>query len=395
MAGTIIGKIDCRTSLVANADYRQQEAFKMVYDFFQQMVAAGYATRIALQYGDTNDPITGAGSGTDYWDGANPFGENAFVLYRMNGLTSGNSQSARNGSTLPDFDYYVLIQWADGDAFGTSPGNPGLIDAATSDGVAIAVAVRDDGGDPWNGTSNDDGSDTKGATVWTAGASTLHVYPISNTYTGGSHTTNKQNMRRIEDFSAAADARVSLIGNADSFMTLSDDGDDFGYALMYVGVYTPRPGLTPSIPLVCLHQIDSTPWADGTGTTWGSTAGNSTYEGGVLGTLLTDLMGPLSVGQGVTGVSELTSQPNSQFDPPIYDSFPVRILQRGVGRVGYVGDLDTDLIKVSYGMAVPSVSEDGAFLHVGSSTRAELKYVLAWSGGHMPGSNMTRDGVTF
>ena len=395
MAGTIIGKIDCRTSLVSGADLRQQEVFKMVYDFFQQMVSAGYATRIALQYGDTNDPVTGAGSGTDYWDGTSPFGENAFALFRVNGLTSGNSQSARNGSTLPDFDYYVLIQWADGDSFGTSPGNPGLINAATSDGVAIAVAVREDNGSPWNGTTNNNGADTKGSVVWTAGASVLHTFPISNTYTGGSHLTNKQNMRRIDDFGTNLNARVSLVGNADSFVILSDNGDDFYGNLMYIGVYNPRPGLSPSIPLVCVHQSTDLPWTDGAGITWGTTVSSGVNEGGILGTLLTDLMGPLSLGQDVSGALNITTQPNSQFDPPEYDSFPIRVLQRGTGRTGYVGDLDTDLIKIGYGMPVPSMSEDGTKVYLGSATRAELKYIMAWSGSHMLGSNMTRGGVTF
>lgn len=54
-----------------------------------------------------------------------------------------------------------MCQWADTNLFGAAPGNPALLNGATTDGVGIQVAFRDDGGNPWNGTSNFNGADTK------------------------------------------------------------------------------------------------------------------------------------------------------------------------------------------------------------------------------------------
>lgn len=386
MAGTPVGKVECyHTNTGANGN---QEAFKNLYDFFNsQMVGAGYATRIALQYGSS-------GTGTDYHDGANPFGENAFALFRMDGLNSGNSSSARNGSTLPDFDYYVLMQWADTDSFGTSPGNPGLADAASAiDGVAISVAVRTDGNSPWNGSTNNNGTDTKGSAVWTAGASVVHILPISNSFTGGTHLTNKENMRLLADISSTT--RVSMIGTADSFIILVDAGAAGAYVAHYFGIYTPRSGLSPSLPITGVSPSIATglPWADGTGTTWGTTTGGGTNEGGVLGTLLTDLMGGVSVGQDVVGVFGL--QPNNELATPEYDAFPIRAIQRGTGRTGYVGDLETGLVESVYN--VPTNSSNAALsrAYFGSATQGSLHLAVAWGGATSPGTGATRAGVTF
>jgi hypothetical protein len=394
MAGTVIGKVDMKFQSIPE-NLLVQEAFKNFFDFFEQMVAAGYATRIALQWGSTTSPVSGSsGLGTGYWDSAASFGENSFALYRMNGLASGNTQSARNGTTLPDFDYYVLFQWSVTSLFGASPGDPGLLNASTSDGLAVAIAVREDGGNPWNGTSVNDGTDSKGATVWTAGGSVLHVMPISNTYTAGSHTTNKENMRGVFD-SGTITTRFHLVGNADSFMTVVDVSDDGSYVSSYFGVYSPRPGLNPSLPLACVSQNATLPWTDGTVTSWGSTAGNGANEGGVLGELLTDLMGPLSVGQLVAGVLEAEAQPNAQFSPAKFDSFPIRVIQRGTGRTGYVGDLDSGLIQVTYGTRSNSMSSDGAWGYFSTTTQNVIHLAVAWGGGAAPGSGSNRAGTTF
>ncbi len=395
MAGTPIGKVDCRfTAVTSRADLMQQECFKVTFDFFEQMVVAGYATRIALQYGATDDPETGGGSGTNFWDEGTSFGENAFAVYRMDGLTSGNTQSARNGTDLPDFDYYVLIQWADGASFGASPGNPGLLDAGTLDGVAIAIAVREDGGNPWNGTTNNNGADTKGSAVWTAGASVLHVMPISNTYTGGSHTTNKENMRKVFDFLGSEGSRVSFIGTADSFIILSDPSGQGEYTASYFGIYEPRPGLSPSLPLCAISTVTALPWADGTSTSWGTTTGDNSNEGAVLGALLTDLMGPVSLGQEVVGVLDAFAQPNTQFDPPKYDTFPIRVIQRGTGRIGYVGDLEPGLVQVTYEAPTNGVSPSGDWAYFGDTYQA-IHLAVAWGGGAAPASNTGRSGRTF
>lgn len=388
MAGTPIGKIDCQiTALSASGN---QEAFKNLYDFFEQMVTANYATRIALQYG-------ASGTGTDYHDGANPFGENAFAVYRMDGSTSGNTASDRDGVTLPDFDYYIFFQWADAATFGTSPGNPGRIDGATGDGLGVAMAVRADGGDPWNGTTNNNGTDTKGATVWTAGASTLYVTPLSNG-PFGSHLTNKENTRRILDVTTSG-ARVSMIGTADSVVFLSDVSDDGSFQACYLGVYYPLTGLSPSVPLCAVIPSYTTtlPWADGSGIRWpaadASYTGAAANGGGVLGAFLAEGMTPLSLGQ---NMPEFGVQPNSEPATAELDDFPVRVIQAGYGdNNGYVGDLEVGLSGVVYNVVTGSTNAALTRAYFGGTTQATIHLSVPWDGTTTPGTTATRAGVTF
>jgi hypothetical protein len=389
MAGATVGKVNCYHPLNSAAN-QQQEGFKNCFDFMEQMVTAGYATRIALQYG-------ASGTGTGYHDEAAPFGENAFMLYRMNGAGSGNSDSRRDGADLPDFDYYVLFQYAETASFGTSPGNPGKSNNSTQDGLAVAVACRADGASPWNGTTNNDGTDTKGAAVWTAGGSTLFIFPISNGYTGGTHLTNKENMKEVHDFTGTTTQQCHHVGNADSIILFNDTGHDGTYFVTYIGIYSPRNGLTPAVPLVCAsHESTVFPWTDGASVIWGTTTGATAYEGGVVGQLAADLMSPLSIGHGVTGVLTPEAQPNCQFDPPKYDVFPYRVAQRGSGRNGYVGDWDPSLVNVTYGAPTNSTDANGNWCYIGAAAEDNYKLAIAWDSSVGPPSALVgREGETF
>jgi hypothetical protein len=392
MAGTPIGKID--QDMAVAAPNCNQELFKNCFDFFEQMVTAGYATRIALQYG-------ASGTGTDYHDGANPFGENAFFVYRMDGATSGNTASDRDGVTLPDFDYYVLVQWADAAAFGTTPGNPGKLNDAVADGVGIAVAVREDGTSPWGGTTNNDGTDTKGATVWTDGGSTVHVFPTSNEILRGVTVTNKENLRLLIDFTSTG-GRVHMVGDADSFAILLDGSDDTSYAVTYFGVYYPLPGLTPSMPLVCLSSTANSVWSEAVA--WGSNTGNGTYEGGVLGAHLADGMVWPTTGWTAFGILEDALQPSTESGSSVHDALPIRVVVSSVAtstygsprnRSGYVGNVNTNVMLMVDNVASESTNVALTRAYFGSSTAANTKHSVPWDGVTVPGSTLTRAGVTF
>ncbi len=392
MAGSIVGKVNCYlTPTVAKT--QQQEGFKGLFDFMEQMVTAGYATRIALQWGLVAAPY---GLGTGYHDSAAAFGENAFAVYRMNGASSGNTDSRRDGADLPDFDYYVLIQWADTSVFGAAPGDPGKISAATSDGCAISVAARADGTSPWAGGTANDGTDSKGATVWTAGGSTLLAYPLSNAYTGGSHLAAAENMQRLWDVTGTGVQMIHMVGNADGFVLVYDSGADGSMIVHYFGIYDPRAGLTPDMPLVCISSTTAFPWPDGTATIWGNLAGNLASEGAVVGELASDLMSHLSIGLAVHGVLQIYAQPNTQFDPPRFDTFPIRIIQRSAGRSGYVGDIDPTLLTVCFGAPTNSLSADGLWAYMGSTTENQYKAALVWDTSiGVPTSKIGRQGQEF
>jgi len=157
--GTLVGNADVSFNFASSPD-ANQAVFTAIWRFFNGVMrSSSYAQLVAVNYG------SGGGS-TNYADENNPFGENAFQVWRL-----------PSGSSLCPVDVYVMFQWADSSAFGSSPGDPGLLNGGTADGVGVAVAYRDDGGSPWNGTTVGSGSDTKGTPVWTEGTSKLRIFP--------------------------------------------------------------------------------------------------------------------------------------------------------------------------------------------------------------------------
>lgn len=173
MSGTIRGRIgiwfpgegaDGDTSVEAVI---AQGVFTNLYEFFD---AHPNATILATQFGSGGDENISSGT-----PGIGLFGEdpqhwmrNAFFLVRMEPTGSRS------------FPYYLLWQWADNDNFGDSPGNPASIDDDSNGrdlSIGVALAVGEGGDDPdfnpWTGSMNADGADTKGSTVWDAPAGTV------------------------------------------------------------------------------------------------------------------------------------------------------------------------------------------------------------------------------
>lgn len=393
MAGTPVGSVDHLIPNNLSVADGQQNFFKIVYDFFNvTMVGAGYATRMNLSFG-------AGGTGTDFHDGANPFGENAWALFRM------DSSASRPGGGSALGDYYVLLQWADSDSFGLSPGDPGQIQGGIGDGVAIAAAFREDGGDPWaaRGTAHDnnDGTDRKGLVagtgpVWVPGASTVHVLSVANS-PGGADATNKDNMHRIDDLSSSNTfARIHCVGDADSFFITVDVGDNGTYGgTIFTGLYTPRDGLTVPYPIVSLGEETALPFSEGT-QVYGTVNGTSNNEGGLVGRLISDGVGPF----GLQGTDPLlftasgTFQPNQQSDPPELDGLPIRLARLG-NRVGYVGNIETNVMAAVFNIASNQNNIGFTRAYFGSSNSLSLKLSVPWTGVAAPGLNGTRGGIQF
>jgi hypothetical protein len=396
MAGTPIGSIDHLIGdgiIAPGSPELNQAAFKIIFDFMQQMVTAGYATRIALQYGSTSytpGVLNTWGTGTDFYDGATPFGEGAFAVYRMNGFTSGNTSSARNGTDLPDFDYYILIQWYDYYTWGTAPGGPAEMDSGTgSDGVGYQLAVREDGASPWNGTTNNDGTDTKGDPVWADGGSTAHVLPYENGPGKNNGTSRESCMRIFLDLYSEYD-RIHCVGTADSVIFFGSDGDDGGYACSYGGIFEPTSGLSLSLPLVMLWQQSNLPFSDTQ--IYGD---NGNYKGGLLAD---ESLGVsrFMVGQWVAGTYNTNFIGNSEPTTPELDEYPTRIQCRDPNKIGYVGDLEIGLCGTVYHNVVQDTNAALTRAYLGSAgVSAEMRMTVAWDGSTAPGTTMSRAGVQF
>lgn len=388
MAGTVVGKVGCRIGDgVLDPPNVNQAAFKVLYDFFAgPMTTAGYAQIHALNYGT-------AGTGTGFFDEAAPFGELAFFVVRMLGSLSGNAASART------LDYYLLFQWADTSTWaGAAPLGPGRLAGSTStDGVGFAAAIREDGGDPWNGTTLVNGADAKGSPVWTAGASTLHVLDVSNT-TGGSYAVAKDNLlRAFNDYSATnIQARVHMLADADTILFIGDELDQGFEQVNYVGLYEPAPALVCPLPLIAMSTTLKALQDSGSTNAHGSTIGTGTKEGGVLTNTLANGVVPYYRGQSVQVFQSLQFQPSGQVDgDPKYVETPVRIAVTTPAK-GYLGNFDSDMLRYIIGPPIHQISADSTRTYFGDPALDVIRASVPWNPAvPAPRVPVSREGVEF
>ncbi len=190
----------------AHGSYMSNEMFVTLFNFFSSATAQslGIQRRAYFQGGQSQNlcyPMLEfmtasqwAGTGTGYWDQANPMGNHAWAAFEF---------------TLGSPSFWIFMQWGattgatgggsgeqgyfTSQAFGLSGsggqasgslGNPYASDASNIGGhtaltvaghtrlagCGISVAFMNDGSSPWNGTINNNGADTKGAPLWKASA---------------------------------------------------------------------------------------------------------------------------------------------------------------------------------------------------------------------------------
>lgn len=393
MAGTVRGRIECLSN-TGNQYLNGQELFTNIYQFLKtQLEPAGVVTEIARNNG-------ASGTGTDFHNQANPFGNNAWYVFRWNSSTQGNPTASR---TWP---WYMLVQWfrADQAGFGTSPGNPGLIDAAvnlggSSSGVAIACAIGIGGDEnPWNGTTAL-GSATKGSSVWKVptGGTSVMVWPRSNNAgdmasTNGTHMTNKENTQAIWGKNGnGVQLRYHILADSDSFIWIGDDDNDGFYNGMYNGVYIPRSGISATHPFI---QISANPVSSYAANVQ---IGALTGIGGVtLGAI--SAVGSRGCRQMIMGRYDefftTTTQPNQAFNPAQYDEFPLSFgYYEFASHFGYLGQVE--FLRETFNIANLSTNSDSSRAFLGNPSNNTIKWSVPWSAAVVPGSGTTRTGTNF
>ena len=364
MAGTPHGRIESVSTTTTQAGTR--DSFVLMKEAFD---AHPNTTRIASQYGLS-------ASGFDFTDGTNPAGENAFCVWRFDSAS---------------MVFYVLLQWSYNSSFGASPGNPG--DSPDGFGTCVQVAMDTSGGNPWNGDSDDDGTDAKGATVWTANGGTLLVFPRGNGV-GGSFATNKEACIKVMTWSPAS-GRYQVVMDDDGFVIAQDAGNNGGYNyLTYFGPYTPLDGITADAPYVMIQTNIAATHA--VTTSIGTLANSSTtVEGGVAHPNAAKGVRTFRIDRLAQILTDTETQPNGaksgKFDaiaPTInlYDP-------QGAGTYGAVGTP----AGVKEICQVPTHESDSGRTKVaiGGTTSALVKWFIDWDGTTKPGSGTDRDGVTF
>lgn len=389
MAGTVLGSVDHVLSIAASGSI--QEQFTNLFRFLNGPLRSGsYVDLVALQYG--SNPAGSPAAGSNYHNERNPFGDNAFACFRWRSGSVGADGPSRRRAR----DFYMLCQWSWG-TFGASPGNPGKIYAG-SPGLGLAIAWRDDGVSAWNGTSNADGTDTKGSVVWTSGSSVVHVLPRSNN-AGGSHNLLKENTVGFPQ-STTNPTRYHFLADRDGLLIMGDNSDNASYDYMlYVGAYEPisssqfvtSSGGNMQMPMVMIGANGAFPF--GISTTYGDLAGNATTQGGIVGprTGSAEVRTVRMDRYSNNLLSNTSLQPNQQFDPNAYDEFKIPVMLFEAPQFGHVGYLD--MITETYNVPVHSTNADFTKATFGAGGNV-INLVAPWSGS-APGSTSTRQGRQF
>lgn len=377
------------------------EAFVNLHDFLSSTCAPLGVTRIACSSGSL-------GLGMSYWDTLSSASNNAWATFRFGSATT---------------PFYVLIQYTESASLGASPGNPGLSDAGASDTyrLAVQVAMREDGGVAWNGTTNNNNTDTKGTPVWTAGGSRLHVFPRSNAPTG-SHVSSMQNMHSfmrstglfsVSDLFNMSEGGTGAVthwyADENNLLFLTDPGALGNFAGVFFGKYLPRADIAAAYPYAMLgwfqSSADQSPFK--IGSIYGSTGGSittNTFAGGVIHP---------SSSYGVRTFSAVLHElfHQSRFHPNRsiitasnrYDEHrPMIVMNEEPNHYGYIGTT-SDFFRIGWGMPTGAVSSSGDWAAFNLSFAFSLnrpwntyhKIIVPWTGSVAPYSLTSRQGLQF
>lgn len=380
MSGTLHGSIEHYITEPIYGNLRNMFAAVVRYfDGHSQM------TRIASQKG------SGSGGTGDIagWTGdTNYSGLNAFGVWRWDRV---------DGAKV-----YILLQWTDNTtAFGASPGGPGkIINGNMYQTIGIQMALDTSGGNPWNGgagNSDNDGLDSKGATVWAANGGTLVVWPRANGVAGSGVTTKEYCAALVGGSISTTNNRFQILSDDDAIWIAADHGNNGGYnSLFYFGSYTPRSGITPTTNagyvMICHTGTDtaSVPWD----TDIGTTAGSAGDEGGAV----VDAADGVKIlrASGIYGLNNSTQQPNTVSGGYDAMDFFLRMQDGSTpAKYGLFGRIDPDLMSFVYNINTHDTNADKTKVVLGGTTQGLIKWLVRWDGYTTPGSGVTRDGYQF
>jgi hypothetical protein len=364
-----------------------------IYNALEYLRTQGICERVSLY---TN------GTGMDWKDGANPIGNDGFFVYRW-----------PFSFNRPNWAWEIMFEWHEDIASRWAAAGqnwtPSLVRANDTGEyigcqVATAFDVNDEWESPWEGTRNFDLADYKGTTqggseaVWGASASgTCHVFPRSNN-TGGTHDSLKQNCSAIF-FRTAAEwddsaKRIHVIADDDS-LWLSLDGANNGIMGGWILVTqfnraTGVPeGAPPNPPLVVLSPDNASRFEP---QTYGSTGGNTSYEGGIVAPNPGQVLG---VYPSAAVWEDATYHPNAQRSSTYYDEGSPVVSAQEAPYKGLMGELDPEFTRSTYDVPRSSTFNSMGRVIFGNN-QAELKLSVPWDETTAnPDAASTRDGVTF
>lgn len=376
------------------------DAFNTIFEFVRlvkfldnasvcgiQRIASNYGSNFTVSnsYTILSDKVL-HGTGFEY-ETTRP-GNNAWVLYKFN-----NAQ-------VP---FYLLIQHCSIEGtFGNSPGNPGSM---SQTGIGVQIAMRSDGGNPWNGTTNNNGADTKGSPCWVKStANKVYVFPRCNN-TGGSYTTTKQRFTGIDY--RHEPILMSAIVNENTFFFCSNrqynstEADRPSFLLF--SKYTPIAGSNPTCPYFYLtsgvtsNARRAFTTYTGLGNLWGSTTASDSWvrDGGIIteisaynnvAEVLTLSIEPMVYGGVFVAGASWNTWNRSPSDPTKMLEVPILLFANdavyGQGLVGYSNDF---LRYLSYpGPPFMTFNSGSRMSWEYNTTYPQQKFTTPWTGSLPP-----------
>lgn len=382
MAGTARGKIEMLLSSGVIAD-DARDYWTSIYNHFVNLETAGVAEIVALYYGS-------GGTGTDYTGGGNPSGTSAFFVARF----------VPNAER--DVSVYWLFQWTANNTIGVANGAPatrvGLARSIGTGGVlcAAAICTDADGADasPWQGTTNNDGADSKADPVWAAPAGgQIHLMPYNNAESGSTSVSADGLVVIYGDGFAGpyGNTRAQVLTDDDNFACVVDYDDNGLHNDGAIGCKLEA--LAPiaadgSRQLTPPYMLDSVnDWAPATGD---SLAGSV----GIVGT-------SPEIRVSAPSVTWRGRQPNDCYAPPQYGMRSVGVWglpdlsnqSQDLG-TGFVGRTQAEFLAHVNGLPGADTL-DGLTRYIANDAAAGLGYALPWDGVTVPGSGLTPQGTDF
>lgn len=390
-----------------------------LFNFLSSSGAQGNGIQLIAYNTGTN----GTG-GMNYSDERNRVGDNSLALFKF---------------SLASPPFYVLLQFATGsnpatgnpfgiatgasvgltasiygnatNAAGTDVTNAAVAGFPASHGaVAIAVACLDNGGNPWNGTTNANGRDTKGNPVWVSGSDlrSLCTWPRSNGQTGSFdvtssafnpaiHTRRHNMIPLVTHFSMSAKhTSVSVLADHTNLLISTDVNNTGNSTFFYFGKYNARPGLVPQVPYVCLATTGSglNPPFSIRPQRFGTLNGLP-EEGGVAHPVASFGVRACSLDYLRTFVTTQQLHPNTMFKfPHKFDQFVYfLLLDEDPNQYGYLGTID--FFRLVFGTVPRAVSRTRNFAIFGGTNPAAAKLLIPWDGASPAGSGGNRRGKVF
>lgn len=398
----IFAAVDCVTNSgsINNNYINANELYVTCYNVLLNAQTSGHVTRIA--YG-TGSAVSGAlGTGVDYWDTGNASGGNSFSVWRF------------NSSSYRPYEFYLYLGYAaNSTGLGTEPSqsiqrnttsilySPLIFQIATSFNPNTGATTN-----PWNGTTNNNGTDTFNtltSTMWRSASAgnILHVYPMGNmsdsTFTGSRNLVgvlasglSATNAMRFNFYVA-----TGTQGDGILMVYKANAPSDTVWEWNFATTYSPRVEISSSVkvPLVyCSNDESSSDFSTTISTvSWLTGSSGIALPDNQLGNpFFTDVEWWAKPGN-VPANSFLGTQPAQEL------SYPQLCINGNTG-IGFLGTVDSPLMKIVGGLVTDSLVNSQNNVIFGASTGgASLKLMTPWSSsvGAGPGTLNYRTGSTF